>query len=353
MAHPTLLELGLKPLSPTAIGSAALPAWLSYIRAEILRQPDAFSPEDLYEFEYDAVRIALDDQLDAGIELVTDGEFGRVKGIHSFIEHLGGVCPLPEKRKLSAYNSNLPLKYTCVEPIVSWNGLGTAAEFRRLKKLTAMPIKVRLPGPFTLSAPIDGGEVYQNRQSIIEGIIPILNAEIKSLAAEGCHFISLDEQGLASQPDAPAEFVEFINRTVEGVTSANVSLHICFGNEHGRASARRNYSPLFPALLAADVDQFSLEFASREMSEIELLKSITDAGKSVAVGLVDVKNLWVEPVDFIAERIRICLQHAPADLLQVTSDCDFRYTPRTIATSKMQNMAKAAVQVRRGLKHKE
>ena len=69
---------------------------------------------------------------------------------------------------------------------------------------------------------------------------------------------------------------------------------MCFGNFRARAVAERSYRPLFPGLLDAKVDQLALEFASREMAEIDLLKVIADAGKSIAVGLVDVKNLWIE-----------------------------------------------------------
>jgi 5-methyltetrahydropteroyltriglutamate--homocysteine methyltransferase len=118
------------------------------------------------------------------------------------------------------------------------------------------------------------------------------------------------------------------------------------GNYRGRAVGQRSYRPLFPGLLKAKVDQLALEFASRELAEIYLLKPIYESGKSIAVGLVDVKNLWIEPVELIVERLHACLQFAPAEALQVTADCGYSQTARYAAIGKMTNMVRAVTQVR-------
>jgi methionine synthase II (cobalamin-independent) len=101
-------------------------------------------------------------------------------------------------------------------------------------------------------------------------------------------------------------FLALIERTVEGVT-APVSLHMCFGNYRGRAVGHRSYRPLFPYLARAKVAQLALEFTSREMAEIELAREIRPP-MGLAVGLVDVKNTWVEPPELIAERLRRTLK---------------------------------------------
>ncbi len=80
-------------------------------------------------------------------------------------------------------------------------------------------------------------------------------------------------------------------------------MHTCSSNFRALAVSQRSYAPIFPALLKVDFDQIAFEFASREMSEIGLLRTIADAGKSIAVGLVDVKNLWIKPVPMVSDRI--------------------------------------------------
>ena len=82
---------------------------------------------------------------------------------------------------------------------------------------------------------------------------------------------------------------------------------MCFGNYRGRAVGWRSYRPLFPHLARAAVQQLALEFASREMAEIELAREIKPP-MEVAVGLVDVKNTWIEPPELVAERLRQVLQ---------------------------------------------
>src|SRR5204862_2441885 len=135
-----------------------------------------------------------------------------------------------------------------------------------------------------------------------EAILPLVNREMKALVAEGVTFIQLDEPSFACRPDAPDEFLELIARTVEGV-QAFLSLHMCFGNYRGRAVGERSYRPLFPHLAQAAVGQLALEFASRELAEIELARQIRPP-MELAVGLVDVKNTWIEPPELVADRLR-------------------------------------------------
>ena len=209
-----------------------------------------------------------------------------------------------------------------------------------------MPKKVPVPGPFTLAGRLEGGKIYKNRTEITEALIPMINKEIKDLINEGCNFIQLDEPSFACHPDNPNDFIRIINDSLFGVKNAYISMHMCFGNYKARAVAERRYSPLFPNLLKANVQQFALEFASREMAEIEILKTVTDAEKSVAVGLIDVKNLWVEPVEVIIRRIQKCLEYSPPELLHITADCGFSQTARYAAVEKMKNMALAVAKVR-------
>ena len=228
-------------------------------------------------------------------------------------------------------------------------GMNYAAHAAESLRAKSLPIKMPVPGPFTLAGRLDGGEIYHDRQAITEALILIINAEIHALIAEGCRYIQLDEPSFACHPDNPEIFVDIINRTIAGAGSAYISMHMCFGNFRARAVGHRSYRLLFPGLLKANVNQLALEFASRELSEIELLKEIVDSGKSVAVGLVDVKNLWVEPVDLIVDRINTCLRYAPAELIHITPDCGFSQTARYAAVGKMCNLAQAAKKVRAAL----
>src|SRR4029079_12292654 len=110
-----------------------------------------------------------------------------------------------------------------------------------------------------------------------------------------------------------------------------------FGNFLGRPLAPRSYRPVLGAMLAFDVDELVLEFANREMSEIEILRQIVDAGRDVAAGVVDVKSSHVEAPAEVAARIdRILATGVPPDRLTLVPDCGFSQTARPLATAKLQ-----------------
>jgi 5-methyltetrahydropteroyltriglutamate--homocysteine methyltransferase len=204
-----------------------------------------------------------------------------------------------------------------------------------------------IPGPFTLAGCIQGGSVYRNRMEVTEALLPIVNREMRALVQEGVTFLQLDEPSFACRPEAPEEFIDLIDRTVAGV-QATVSMHMCFGNFRARAVGRRSYRPLFPHLARAKVQQLALEFASREMAEIELAAEIP-APMGLAVGLVDVKNTWVEPPELVAERLRTVLKYIEPERVHVTPDCGFSQTARYVAVQKLASMVEGVRRVRREL----
>ena len=115
----------------------------------------------------------------------------------------------------------------------------------------------------------------------------------------------------------PRRFVDIFNRTVETVVDeCRISTHLCFGNYKGRAVGLRRYAPMFPAFLDLKADEIHLEMASREFAEIELIAELAERF-DVAVGIIDVKSYYIETVDDVAERVRLCLRHAPAERIGV------------------------------------
>lgn len=115
-----------------------------------------------------------------------------------------------------------------------------------------------------------------------------------------------------------------------------------------RAYDRRDYSPLFPALLQAKADQFNLEFANREWAQVELLRHF-GSDQKVGVGVIDVKSYATETPEEVAAGLRRALEHVPAENVIVTPDCGFNHTPRHVAFRKIVSMARGAAIVREDL----
>jgi 5-methyltetrahydropteroyltriglutamate--homocysteine methyltransferase len=335
-------------LPATVIGSWAFPGWYEKFIADVASSPDLFGPVDREEALRDAVRLAIDDQIRAGLDRISDGEMQRVDFNLGFYDYMEGLEPLPMARRWGAPAHDQRGQYRCVSPLRAPEGLGLVAEYRRLREFTAAPVKMPVPGPFTLAGRITGGDVYPDRIGVTEALIPIVNAELKAAAAEGVDFLQLDEPSFACHPDEPERFLDVIARSVEGV-QAYISMHMCFGNYRARAVGWRSYAPLFPHIGRAKVNQLALEFASRELAELELLAQLPDT-MDVAVGLIDVKNTWIEPPELVAARLREVLKVIDAARLSVTPDCGFSQTARHVAVAKTKTMVDGVRQVRRSLR---
>ncbi len=336
------------PLLPaTVIGSWSFPGWYAHFCEEAARHPDLFGSDDREEAVTDAVRLAIEDQLRAGADLISDGEMQRVDFNLGFYDYLEGLRPLPAGRCWGPPAHDQRSRYVAVAPLAAPRGLGIVEEYRRLRSLTQVPVKVPVPGPFTLAGCIQGGEVYPDRRAVTEALLPIVNREMKRLVEAGVDFIQLDEPSFACRPDTPEEFLDLIARTVEGVR-AFLSMHMCFGNFRARAVGHRSYRPLFPHLARARVNQLALEFASREMAEIELAGEIPPP-LGLAVGLVDVKNTWIEPPELVAQRLRLVLNYIEPERVHVTPDCGFSQTARSIAVRKLASMVQGVRLVRKEL----
>jgi 5-methyltetrahydropteroyltriglutamate--homocysteine methyltransferase len=331
----------------TVIGSWSFPGWYEAFIADAAAYPDRFGPADREEALRDAVRLAIDDQRRAGLDRITDGEMQRVDFNLGFYDYIDGLERIPQARLWGAPAHDQRSKYRCVAPLRAPRGLGLVEEYRRFRALTDAPAKMPVPGAFTLAGCIQGGDVYPDRNAVSEALIPIVNNELKAVVAAGADFVQLDEPSFACHPDDPGHFLDVIERTVRDV-NAYISMHMCFGNYRARAVGWRSYGPLFPHVGRVRVNQLALEFASREMAEVELLALLPDT-MDVAVGLVDVKNTWIEPAELVAERLRRVLEHVDAARVSVTPDCGFSQTARHVATAKAKAMVDGVRLVRASL----
>lgn len=334
-------------LLPTSvIGSHAWPGWLQTALAAAER--GEYGPVDWRETQDDAVDLAIRDQEDAGVDIITDGEMRRIGFFTAeFYSHMTGLQELAPQRKLGVGGHDQRESYVAVEPVLAPNGLGLVDEYKYATTRTDKPLKVPCPGPFTLAGRIKPGSVYKDRMEVGHALAEIVNAELKAVVAAGATFIQLDEPSYAVHAHSPKAFVDLFNKSIEGV-DAKISVHLCFGNYVGRPVAKRRYHPLFPHILDMNADQFALEFANREMAEIELWQEFPN-DKELAAGLVDVKNYYVEKPEDVAERIRIALKYVPADKLTVTPDCGLSQTARWAARGKLKAMVEGTKIVRREL----
>lgn len=336
-----------RPLRTTVIGSYPFPAWLEFATQHL----GAFGDDDVAELLDDAVTVAVKDQIDAGLDVITDGEQTRLDFNLSFYGFLTGLAPEPSsRRRFGPPGHDQRGKHEVVGELGAPRGLGTAADFRRLKRIAPahVALKASVPGPYTLSGRLVPNRQYPDRFALAQALVPVVRQELDALVAEGCREICVDEPSMScyAHREDPRRLVAMFNDTVDAVRGrTRVSTHLCFGNYKGRAVAPRRYACLFPAFLDAHVDELHLEMASREWAELEVIASIAQR-MDVAVGIIDVKNYYVETAEDVATRVRRCLAHAPPERLSFAPDCGLSQTARWAARSKLVALVEGVRRVR-------
>ena len=341
------VDLGLLPTM--GVGSYASPAWLTATR-RVLRAGDA-GPADMEEAVQDAIKIAVWDQEEAGLDILTDGEIRRQRFLWNVVEKLAGLKLIPAQRKLGVMSYDSAPRFETVEQVTAPSGFGLVGEYQYVQTLTDKPLKICCPGPLTIALPITpkGGYTNGDYLPMLYDLAEIVNKELRQVVAAGATFIQVDEPSAAGRtPMLPVdETVKLFNKTVEGVR-AKIALHICFGNNQGRPAMKRTYKPLFPGILEVKADQFALEYANREMAELELWSQYAGE-REVAAGVIDVKSMYLETPEDVAERIRVVLKHVKPEKLYLTCDCGFSASSRGLARAKLNALVAGAAIVRKEL----
>jgi 5-methyltetrahydropteroyltriglutamate--homocysteine methyltransferase len=346
------------PLRTSVIGSYPFPGWLEFACQNL----NEFGEADRAEVQDDAVVAALHDQLAAGLDVITDGEQTRLDFNLSFYGYIEGIeLEGAPPRRFGPPAHDQRGKHKVVGELRAPRGLGAVEEFKRLQRLfgavpsrasSRVTLKASVPGPYTLSGRLQPNRQYSDRWALTDALLPIVRKELESLVAAGCREISVDEPSMScyAHREDPHHFVDIFNRTVESVVGkTRICTHLCFGNYKARAVGPRRLSPMFPAFLDFHCDEMHLEMASREFSEIELISDVARR-MDVAIGVIDVKSYYIETPADVANRVRLCLKHAPADKLVFAPDCGLSQTARWAARQKLANMVAGVSLVRSELK---
>ncbi|MDP6566742.1 MAG: cobalamin-independent methionine synthase II family protein [Alphaproteobacteria bacterium] len=337
---PILLTMG--------VGSSALPGWMHLFRRHMR---DAAAPMDVEEAFDDATRLAIADQVDAGIDIVSDGELHRQRFVYEMYERISGIERQQRPRKLGVPGYDMAPKFVANDKVGAPGGLGLVAEYETLRRLAPdCRLKIAFPGPLTFANNILPGAHYGDGEDaagrLMDDVVVMLRDEVEALRLAGAEFIQIDEPGLTFLPKTmtQAEGANCINQVTRGLTEFT-AVHVCFGNNASRPSAPRGLKRLMDAMEALDTRMLVLEFANREMSELDILAPLSERF-DVAAGVIDVKSFHQESPEDVADRIRQVLRHVPAERLTVTADCGFSAIPRWLACQKMGAMVAGARLVR-------
>src|SRR5437868_1965585 len=303
-------------LPTTVVGSYPQPNWLldrallgtsvPRVRVrELWRVPEPY----LAEAQDDATLLAIRDMEAADIDIITDGEMRRESYSNRFATALEGV---------DIENPGTTLNRTGARSVVP----RIAGPIKRkhpvevrdvefLRANTSKPIKITLPGPFTMAQQAQD-DYYKDEEALAMAFAAAVNEELKDLKAAGADIVQLDEPWLQARAERAARYgVRAINRALEGVEGTSV-VHLCFGYAAAVKEKPSGYSFL-EQLADARASQISIEAAQPRL-DLGVLKAL--APKSVMVGVIDLAADAIETPAQVASRIGAALKVvAPAKLV--------------------------------------
>ena len=306
-----------------------------------MRAPELWriAPPLLEQAQDDATELAVRAMERAGIDVVTDGEIRRESYSNHFATALDGL-DLEHPGKTVGRSGQDVLVPRVVGAIGRPRPV-QASDVAFLRAITDRKIKATVPGPFTMSQQAQD-EHYGDPRSVALAYAEAVNEELQDLVAAGADVVQLDEPWLQARPEQAREYaVDAIDRALHGI-AAETELHIC----HGYAAVVREKAQRYAFLAeldASSVGQVSIEAAQPRL-DLSVLRALPS--KRIAVGVLDLNDPGVEPLEVIAGRIRQALEHVDPERLVLAPDCGMKYLPRETAYGKLRAMAQAAAVVR-------
>jgi 5-methyltetrahydropteroyltriglutamate--homocysteine methyltransferase len=337
-----------KLLPTTLVGSYPQPDWLIHrdrltsntpprVRMRELWRVDA---DALAQAQDDATRLAIVDQELAGIDILTDGEIRRESYSNRFATALDGVDLDRPGVFTSRSGRQVPVP-RIVGPIRRRHAVETS-DVQFLRAHTTHPIKMTVPGPFTMSQQTQN-EFYRSDAEMALDYAAAVNEEIRDLFAAGADIVQVDEPYMQANPDVAREYgVAALNRALEGI-SGTTAVHICFGYGMVVHNQRATGYAFLEELMQTPAQQISIETAQSSLDTSVLAKL---AGRTIILGVIDLSTADVESATTVASRIRRALPFVAPERLVIAPDCGMKYLPRDSAFGKLKSMVEGAAIVR-------
>jgi 5-methyltetrahydropteroyltriglutamate--homocysteine methyltransferase len=307
----------------------------------------------------DAVRYVIGMQEQAGIDIISDGEWRRESYVDVVAEIMSGFQWV--QRDQFQYHQVVVAPMRPLRPGV------VADEARFLREHTDRRVKVCLPSPYLIGQrmwePAYSQDAYPTREAFCEALVPILRQELLAIRDVGVDLIQLDEPHLcvlvdpavrAKFADPEAEMrraVDWLNEITAGVTGVTRAVHLCRRNWGRRGwGAAGGYEAILPHVRRLQVDQLMLEFSIPVAGDVAVLRELPEHIR-IGLGCVDVRFPEIDTPDQIVARVEKALQHVAADRIMLNPDCGFapgkdHDIPLDEAYAKLKNQVLAAQRLR-------
>ena len=331
----------------TIAGSLPKPFWLA--------EPGKLWPQwrvqgaELEAAKRDATVLALKEQEDAGLDIVTDGEQSRQHFVHGFLEAVAGI-DFEHKVKMGIRDNRYEAMVPQVTGQLRLRSRVHRSEATLARAHTKRKLKITLPGPLTIVDTV-ADRYYGDRRSMAMAFADLLNEEARALQDDGVDVIQFDEPAFNVYPGEVNEWgIAALERAAAGLT-CTTAVHICYGYgiqanidwKKSLGEEWRQYEQIFPALARSSIKQVSLECANSHVP-MELMRLLVN--KDVLVGVIDVASDDVETPEQVADVIDKALAFVPQHRLLPCTNCGMAPMNREIALRKLNALVQGAALAR-------
>jgi 5-methyltetrahydropteroyltriglutamate--homocysteine methyltransferase len=327
----------------TIAGSLPKPAWLA--EPSKLWAPWRLEGAELDAAKADATLLAIKEQEDAGIDIVTDGEQSRQHFVHGFLEKLDGI-DFAHKVEMGIRADRYKAMVPQVVGELRLRGRVHAAEAQLARAHTTRKLKFTLPGPMSIVDTI-ADRHYGDRVKMAMAVAALLNREARALEADGVDVIQFDEPAFnVFMRDVKEWGIEALHRASEGL-KCTTAVHICYGYgikantdwKETLGSEWRQYEEIFPPLAQSRIDQVSLECMHSRVP-LSLLKLLD--GKDVLVGAIDVAGEMIETPEEVAALLGEATKYVAKEKIVACTNCGMVPMRRDIAYAKLRALVRGA-----------
>jgi 5-methyltetrahydropteroyltriglutamate--homocysteine methyltransferase len=328
------------PFQATVVGSFPRPSQ----PGDTLKKP-SLSQEEID----DMIRWAVGEQVNLGLETVTDGEGYRENMYYFYQKRLAGISM-----------ENMPLQ--------SFGEAGFAIECARVigeigeprfnlarNWITAraaapanVTVKQTVTGPHVLTrfSVNERPDLYPDEQALCRAYAAVLAQELKQVIEAGCRHIQFDEPMWTESPAQSEWAAEILNELIASLPPVRIGLHVCGGNPRRKRVYFTRYTDLAPAFRKVHIQEVLLEHCTLGYNLMDLWK-LWDFKGDLGIGVIDQRSDEIETPQVIRDRLRPALEYFPPSRLLLTSECGFGHVPIDITRAKLNVLTRTAKELAR------
>ena len=331
--------IGSYPRYPKLIGSDFNPRWLL-----MSENNDRWMQKKEKILFDEATEWAVEEQIETGLDIVTDGEQRRSNYILYHCQHLEGF-DFKNREELICRGGKVKTIVPVIRGSIKAKNLFLADEFNFLKKLTDRDIKITIPGPLTIIDSIKDA-YYHDEKKLAFDLARAINKEVQLLVKAGSRIIQIDEPCSIREPEKFKEYgLEALELCFEGAEKISKEVHICRGYPNNKKDTKaeiERYGQVIELLSKSKIDKIAIEDAHEHL-DLEVFSKF--GNKGCILGVVDIGNEKIETVEEIINRVKQVLTVLKPEQLTLAPDCGLLLLKPEIAKAKLKNIVLAAEQL--------